>query len=206
MPIQMKNVASLQTDLPDTYDMKTQQLYTSGARAVESSLLDKVGRGMIFHGPRALTPQDLFENKELPSMPSGVKQAPDTKTLPDPAMLFQTRKKITDLKQEPEATWGEEGAPRTATPQGVHNPMNKPPTSYARQKPIHLRRRAPAAKADAPTKANSARRPVNLQKNTTAEQPQQRRPTSIVDAERMANEMLRDGNFTRLGENLGIRA
>ena len=206
----MKNVASLNTDLPDTYAMKTQQLYTNSARAVESTLVDKVGRSMLFHGPKALNPQEQFEDKAFPTMPEGVKQAPKT---PDPALLFQTRKKITDIKEEPEPSWGDKGAPRSMTPQGVHNPMNNPPTSHIRQKPIHLRRRNPKdPKHPSPVEKTvikaSQRPPVNLKKNTTtpATPDAARRPTSIVEAERMANQMIRDGQFSRFGDNFAIRA
>ena len=181
MPLKMSAVStSLDASFPETYQIKTEQLYSRTARGAEEDLARRVGRATMYHGPARLNPQDLIENKPLPQLPTGGKNAPT----PSPASLFLTRKKITDMSNEAKPQWEEGRKPRTQTPHGVTNRLYKQGATLNDTRPNRL---GPPPKVPA----------IRLQKEGKERAGQ--RPKTVLEAERMANTLIRNGKFTHLG-------
>lgn len=51
MPTKVSAIQTNRSDLPETWEMKTQQLYTSHARERETVIKQKVGADMLLRGP-----------------------------------------------------------------------------------------------------------------------------------------------------------
>ena len=143
------------SELPTTYDMKTQKLYTKQARQRGDELASKVGRSMMIHGPPRLSLQEQFENKPIPRVPQireheqAVGRLHARSAHADGNSLFATRKKVTDLRAAQQAwtpqTWaaamGPGRPPLGMQRAGVMNPIaNSVPTVHVRPQPIHMAR------------------------------------------------------------------
>lgn len=194
MPVSISQLGQTgtKTDLPLTHELKTQQLYTGSARQMQGALANKLSKTMLFHGPPALSLQDQKENKPLPEIPVQIKDFPDKNK-------DGTRKKISEIGQDPKPK--DDVKIRSDVSSGVMNPVNGAKQSTGK-KPLHLKKAAVK---------NVAKRPISLVKkekeddnafSTPASILQDNEaPTSIVHAQRMANQMVKTGNFSTFGSN-----
>jgi len=182
------------TDLPLTHELKTQQLYTGSARQMQSALASKLSRSMLFHGPPALSLQDQKENKPLPEIPVQIKNFADKK-------MDDTRKKISDIGQDPKPQ--NETKPRSDAPSGAMNPVHTLKHSTGKKnlnlkkspaKQVVPRRPTSLVKKEKMNNAPQNSTPVSMDQDNSA-------PTSIVHAQRLANQMVKGGNFSTFGSN-----
>ena len=195
MPTKVSAIQTKSSDLPETWEMKTQQLYTSHARERESVIKQRVGADMLLRGPPMLSIQEQKTDKPIPKIELNDKMP--AKEIGGTS-LFLTRKKVNELSSDPKPkdTKGMSTlSTRTATPNGVMSNKggNTPPTSHVRSQP--------AVYQKAPEKGVTR---LSKQSKVTAQKPQgpSRRPTTILEAEREANRLIREGNgFSKMGVN-----
>lgn len=198
MPVSLAQISKTESQsqisqLPTTHQMKTQQLYTGAVRKMQEGLKQKVGTSMIMHGPPRLSVQEQRENKPLPDL-SEYKS--DKSSM---AQSTTTRQKIADISgDQPKLRWKAGEKPRSSVP-GVNLKRTKDDVvEETQQKP-----------KTGPTVKKVSKNPVVLAKKDTTSadsEPSQGQPNNVIEAERLANKMLRAGNFSTLGNTTPFRA
>ncbi len=193
------------SQLPTTHQMKTQQLYTSSVRKMQEGLKQKVGSSMIMHGPPRLSVQEQRENKPLPDL-SEYKSDNSSTT-----ESTTTRQKIANISgDQPKLRWKAGEKPRASVPgvnlKKVNDDEIKEPEQKSEQKPDQK----PEQKTkNGPTVKKVSKNPVVLAKKETKQDENENKkdqPNNVIEAERLANKMLRAGNFSTLGNTTPFRA
>ncbi len=181
------------SQLPTTHQMKTQQLYTSSVRKMQEGLKQKVGTSMIMHGPPRLSVQEQRENKPLPDL-SEYKSDNTSMTQPT-----TTRQKVADISgDQPKLRWKAGEKPRPSVP-GVN--LKKVNDDAIIKEPEQKTKSGPTVK-------KVSKNPVVLAKKETKQESEEKKdqPNNVIEAERLANQMLRAGNFSTLGNTTPFRA